>query len=221
MFKKIIVAEDIDSISQGLKVLLEKLEGVEVVYTKYCDETYLKIKKAENDNEPFELLITDLSSKSSHMDVNLTSGEQLIGQLKKENFDIAIIVYSIDERGYSIRHLLDDIGVDGYVSKGRESTRDLLKAIKAAYAGEQYISPHLIHLKKPSSVTDIDQFDLEIIQLLAKGLNQIEIVEDFKRKGKKASSISSIEKRIIKMKASLKAKNTTHLISLAKDMGLL
>ncbi|MEZ0006870.1 two-component system capsular synthesis response regulator RcsB [Flavobacterium sp. 28YEA47A] len=221
MFKKIIVAEDIDSISQGLKTLLEKLDGVEVVYTKYCDETFLKIKKAQNDNEPFELLITDLSFKSSHMDVNLTSGEQLIGQLKKENFDIVIIVYSIDERGYSIRYLLDDVGIDGYVSKGRESTRDLLKAIKATYDGEQYISPHLIHLKKPSSVTDIDQFDLEIIQLLAKGLNQIEIVEDFKRKGKKASSISSIEKRIIKMKASLKAKNTTHLISLAKDMGLL
>lgn len=221
MFKKIIVAEDIDSISHGLKALLDKLDEVEVVYTKYCDETFLKIKKAQNDNEPFDLLITDLSFKSSHMDIKLTSGEQLIAQLKKENFDTAIIVYSIDERGYNIRYLLDDLGVDGYVSKGRESTQDLLKAIKAAYEGEQYISPHLIHLKKPSSATDIDEFDLEIIKLLAEGLNQNEIVEDFKRKGKKASSISSIEKRIIKMKASLKARNTTHLVSLAKDMGML
>lgn len=220
MFKKIIVAEDIDSISHGLKALLEKLEGTSVTYTKYCDETFLKIKRAQQDKEPFELLITDLSFKRSHMDVTLKSGEELIEQLRKDNFDIAIVVYSIDERGYNIRHLLDDMDIDGYVSKGRESTPDLLKAIKTVYNGEKYLSTHLIHLKKPASLTEIDAFDLEIIKLLADGLTQNEIVEDFKRKGKKASSISSVEKRIIKIKSSLKARNTTHLVSIAKDIGL-
>jgi len=220
MFKKIIVAEDIDSISHGLKALLERLDGAEITYTKYCDETFLKIKRAQQDKNPFGLLITDLSFKCSHMDVKLTSGEQLIEQLKKEGFDIAIIAYSIDERGYSIRYLLDDLDIDGYVAKGRESSPDLLKAIHAVYKGEKYISAHLAHLKKPAMLTDIDHFDLEIIKLLADGLSQNEIVEDFKRKGKKASSISSVEKRIIKMKASLKARNTTHLVSLAKDLGL-
>ena len=221
MFKKIIVAEDIDSISHGLKALLEKLEDTEVTYTKYCDETFLKIKKAQQDKAPFELLITDLSFKRSHMDVKLTSGEQLIEQLKKEHCELAIIVYSIDERGYNIRYLLDDMDIEGYVSKGRESTAELLKAIKAVYNGEKYVSPHLAHLKKPALITEIDQLDLEIIKLLAQGLIQSEIVEDFKTKGKKVSSISSIEKRIIKMKASLKARNTTHLVSIAKDMGLI
>lgn len=221
MFKKIIVAEDIDSISHGLKVLLDKLENTEVSYTKYCDETFLKIKRAQQDKVPFELLITDLSFKSSHMDVKLTSGEQLIEQLKKKHYDIAIIVYSIDERGYNIRYLLDDLDIEGYVSKGRDSTPELLKAITAVYNGGKYISPHLAHLKKPALITEIDQLDLEIIKLLAQGLIQSEIVEDFKTRGKKASSISSIEKRIIKMKASLKARNTTHLVSIAKDMGLI
>ncbi len=220
MFKKIIVAEDIDSISHGLKVLLEKLEGASVTYTKYCDETFLKIKRAQQDKEPFELLITDLSFKSSHMDVTLKSGKELIEQLRKDNFDISIVVYSIDERGYNIRHLLDDMDIDGYVSKGRESTANLLKAIKTVYNGKKYLSAHLIHLKKPASLTEIDAFDLEIIKLLADGLTQNEIVEDFKRKGKKASSISSVEKRIIKIKSSLKARNTTHLVSIAKDIGL-
>lgn len=220
MFKKIIIAEDIDSISHGLKALFDNLKETEVTYTKYCDETFLKIKKAQQDKKPFELLITDLSFKSSHMDVKLTSGERLIEQLKKEDCDIAIIAYSIDERGYTIRYLLDDLDIDGYVSKGRSSTPELLKAIETIYSGNKYISPHLAHLKKPAGLADIDQLDLEIIKLLALGLSQSEIVEDFKSKGKKASSISSIEKRIIKMKSLLKARNPAHLVSIAKDMGL-
>lgn len=220
MFKKIIVAEDIDSISHGLKALLEKLKGTEVIFTKYCDETFLKIKRALQDNVPFELLITDLSFKSSHMDVKLTSGEQLIEQLKKDGIDIAIIAYSIDERGYNIRYLLDDLDINGYVSKGRESTPDLLKAIQAVYNGEKYISPHLGHLKKPDGLTDLDSIDLEIIKLLADGFSQTEIGEIFKKESKKSSSFSSVEKRIIKMRTSLQARNTTHLVSIAKDMGL-
>lgn len=222
MFKKIIVAEDIDSISLGLKSLLEQLDAPVIIYTKYCNDAFLKIKKAELDNEPFDLLITDLSFKSTHMDVTLTSGEKLIEEIRKQQFpSIKIIAYSIDERGYTIRHLLEDLDIDAYVSKGRDSTTDLLKAIKAVYNGEKYISTHLAHLKKPAQVNEIDELDLEIIKLLSDGLIQKQIVKHFKNIGKKASSISSIEKRIIKMKLSLKANNTTQLVSIAKDMGLI
>jgi len=220
MFKKIIVAEDIDSISHGLKATFEKLNATEVIFSKYCDETFLKIKRAKQDKNPFDLLITDLSFKSSHMDVKLISGEQLIKQLKTEEVEIAIIAYSIDERGYNIRYLLDDLDINGYVSKGRESTQDLLKAIQAVYNGEKYVSPHLAHLKKPDGITDLDTTDLEIIKLLAEGFSQPEIVNIFKKESKKSSSFSSVEKRIIKMRTSLQAKNTTQLVGIAKDMGL-
>lgn len=221
MFKKIIVAEDIDSISLGLKSLLEQHNAPEIICTKYCDEAFLKIKKAELDNDPFELLITDLSFKSNHRDVKLTSGERLIEEIKKNEYPIKIIAYSIDERGYNIRYLLDDLDIDAYVSKGRDSTTDLLKAIKTVFNEEKYITPHLSHLKKPAQVNEIDALDLEIIKLLSEGLIQNQIVENFRANGKKVASISSVEKRIIKMKVSLKANNTTHLVSIAKDMGLI
>lgn len=220
MFKKIIVAEDIDSISQGLKTAFEKLAGTDVTFSKYCDETFLKIKRAKHDGSPFELLITDLSFKASHMDVKLTSGEQLIKQLKTDNIDIAVVVYSIEERGYNIRYLLDDLNVNGYVSKGRDSTPDLLKAIETVYNGQKYISPHLAHLKKPDGLTDLDETDLEIIKLLSDGFSQTEIGDIFKQEKKKSASFSSVEKRIMKMRTSFYAKNTTHLVSIAKDMGL-
>lgn len=221
MFKKILVAEDIDSISLGLELLFQKYNDIDITYTKYCDEAFLKIKKAGIDKKPFDLLITDLSFKESHRDEKLSSGESLIEAVRQEQPDVKIIAYSIDERGYMIRHLLDDLDIDGYVSKGRDSSAELLKAIKAVYEGKKYISAHLAHLKKPSLVTEMDQVDLEIIKLLADGLSQNEIVDNFKSGGKKVASISSVEKRIIKMKVSLQARNTTHIVSIAKDMGLI
>ena len=221
MFKKILVAEDIDSISLGLELLFQKYNDTDITYTKYCDEAFLKIKKAGIDKKPFDLLITDLSFKESHRDEKLSSGESLIQAVRQEQPDVKIIAYSIDERGYMIRHLLDDLDIDGYVSKGRDSSAELLKAINAVYEGKKHISAHLAHLKKPALVTEMDQVDLEIIKLLADGLSQNEIVDNFRSRGKKVASISSVEKRIIKMKVSLQARNTTHIVSIAKDMGLI
>jgi DNA-binding NarL/FixJ family response regulator len=220
MFQKIIVAEDIDSISIGLKSLLSELQPKEVIYSKYCEEAYLKIKKGVLDKTPFDLLITDLSFKKNREE-KITSGEELISVLNKEEIPIKIIVYSIEEKGYKIRHLLDDLDIDGYVSKGRDSAHDLLNAINEVYLGNKFISPHLAHLKKPGEITEIDELDLEIIKLLSQGLNQPDIEKSLRKIGKRSASLSSIEKRIIKMKASLLANNTTHLVSIAKDMGLI
>lgn len=220
MFKKIIVAEDIDSISLGLKNLLDAMDPFQVVYTKYCDEAYLKIKKSYLDNDPFELLITDLSFKKSHMDEKILSGEELVKTINKDQLDIKIIVYSIEEKGYKIRYLLDDLDVDAYVSKGRDSAVELTKAIEAVYSNKKYISPHLAHLKKPMLTTEIDELDIEILQLLSEGLSQPEIEKRLKKLGRKSASLSSVEKKIIKMKNSFEANNTTHLISIAKDLGL-
>jgi len=214
------VAEDIDSIGIGLKTLLEKLNIQTIYYARYCDEAFLKLKKAHLDNDPFDLLITDLSFTSGNRDNILASGEDLIKAIREQDWPLKIIAYSIEERGYKIRYLLDECNINGYVVKSRESTSQLQKAMTEIYKGNNYLSPQLLHLRKPDMLLEMDALDLEIIKLLADGLSQSEIVEAFKTERKKASSISSVEKRIIKMRTSLQAKNTTHLISIAKDMGL-
>lgn len=219
MFKKILVAEDIDAIGIGLKTLLDSL-NIETVYAKYCDETFLKLKKAHLDSDPFDLLITDLSFTGGNRNNILASGEDLIKAIREQDWPLKIIAYSIEERGYKIRYLLDECNIHGYVLKSRDSTAQLQKAITEVYKGNNYLSPQLSHLRKPDMLLEMDALDLEIIKLLADGLSQSEIVEAFKSERKKASSISSVEKRIIKMRTSLQAKNTTHLISIAKDMGL-
>jgi two-component system capsular synthesis response regulator RcsB len=221
MFEKIIVAEDIDSISLGLKSILEGLEAGEVTYCKYCEEALLKIRTADSGGSPYQALITDLSFSRSHVDQKITSGEELIVALQKLQLPIKIIVYSIEEKGYRIRRLMDELGVDAYVSKGRNSAAELANALHAVYKGSTYISPHLAHLQKPGEVTDFDALDIDIIRLLAQGRSQPEIEAVFQKEKRRGASLSSIEKRIIRMKVSLEASNTTHLVAIAKDMGLL
>ena len=220
MFKKILVAEDIDSISMGLSTILEKLHDAEIMYAKYCDEALLKIKRANQDGHPFDLLITDLSFKEDHRQATIPGGEELIAAVKAIQPDLKTIIYSIEERTYKIRYLLEELKADGFVWKGRESSGEVIKAISKVYNDETYLSPRFAHIFSPSALLEIETSDILLIRYLSEGLNQGEISDRFKTLGQSATSCSSIEKRINKLKIYLKAKNTAHLVSIAKDLGL-
>ena len=61
MFSKVLLAEDLDSINIAVATTLDELNVVDVDNVKYCDDALLKIIKAIQDNNPYQLLITDLS----------------------------------------------------------------------------------------------------------------------------------------------------------------
>lgn len=222
MFKKILIADDIDSINLGILSQLQKDGSVEVDHVRYCDDAYLKIKKAILDEAPFDLLITDLSFKKDYRDVVFESGEDLIFAIKKEQPQIKIIAYSVDERSYRIKSLFKELEIDAFVSKGREGNPQLLKAMRFIYdSDKKYISPHLEYLLNSNLVLEIDEEDIELLKHLSLGLNQDEIAKVLKDLRKSSASLSSIEKRIGKLKIFFKAKNTIHMVGMAKDMGLI
>lgn len=221
MFKKILIAEDIDSIGLGLITVLEKLHHAEIVHAKYCDDAILKIKKANLDKQPFDLLITDLSFEADHRQTTLPNGEDLIKAVKEHQSDLKIIAYSIEERTYKIKYLLEDLDIDAFVWKGRESSGEVIRAINTIFkTDEKYLSPRFSHILHPTTLLEIEEYDIQLIKSLSEGLTVAEIGEHFKTEGKSAKSSSSIEKRINKLKIYFKAKNTIHLISIAKDLGL-
>lgn len=221
MFKKILIAEDIDSIQNSVIAQISELTDAEIHHSKYCDEAYLKIKKAKLDKEPFDLLITDLSFMQDHREVILSSGEELIRAARESQPDLKIIAYSVEDKSYKIKHLFEVCGINGYVSKGRYGSTELEKAILfLATANDDYIDSRLSHVVKTSKIIEIEEFDLKLIKHLSNGLTQSEIVEKFKNQNISTSN-SSIEKRILKLKTYFKAKNTIHLISNAKDLGLI
>jgi len=220
MFKKILIAEDIDSINLGVIEALKKVTDAEIHHVKYCDDALLKIKKGLLDNDPYDLLISDLSFAKDHRDVKLTSGEALIEAAKSMQPEIKTIVYSIEERSYVIKTLFKNLEIDGYVSKGREGSVELVKSLSFVEKDNHYISPHLAHLLADHSVLEIDDYDIELIKQLSQGISQEQIGQYFKNQGRSPSSTSAVEKRINKLKIYFKANNTIHLISITKDMGL-
>lgn len=221
MFSKVIVADDLGSINQGVSSVLSKMNIDNVDQVKYCDDAFLKIKRAILDNEPYQLLITDLSFKGDHREPKITSGEDLVEALHKESIDIKIIVYSIEDRLQKVRNLFLKFNIDSYVCKGRNGLSELTKAIKENYNDEQYISPLVENALSPKIDLEITDYDIDLIKQLSQGVSQEQISEVYKQKNISPSSLSSIEKKINKLKDQFKANNTTHLVAIVKDMGLI
>jgi len=222
MFKKIIIAEDLDSINLGIEQALKDLGIVDFQHAKYCDDAFLKIRKAIQDNEPYDLLISDLSFQTDHREVKITSGDELIQNVRTLQPTIKIIAYSVEDKGYRIKSLFDKAGIDGFVLKGRNSIEELKKAINLVTTSSQkYISPEIASAIKENNNYEIDDFDILIIKHLSLGTPQDDITETFKELGIKPNSKSTIEKRISKLKDFFKANNTVHLVSITKDMGII
>ncbi|EIJ38241.1 DNA-binding response regulator [Galbibacter orientalis] len=221
MFKKVLIAEDIDSINLGLINTLSKAYDFEIEHAKYCDDAYLKIKKGILKNSPFDLLITDLSFKQDHRQSKIESGDKLVAKIKLEQPDIAVIMYSIEDRPHMIKSFFDTIFINGYVCKGRNSTNEMVTAIETVYNKEQYIPANLKHAIKETKNLEIEDYDILLLDALSQGNSQDEIRKKFKSEGITPCSVSTIEKRISSLRISFKAKNATHLVAIAKDLGLI
>lgn len=221
MFKKVLVSDDLVSINLGILTVLERQKIPEVVSVQYCDDAFLKLKKAALDGVAFDLLISDLSFKQDHREQLYTSGPELIKAVKSEHTNLKVIVYTVEDRVQKVRMLMQSIGVDAYVCKGRRGLIELNKAIEMVYNGYNYVSPILDHALKSYSDLEIEDYDIRLIDLLSKGFSQDQISDCFKEKNISPSSLSSIEKRINRLRIQFKANNVVHLVSIAKDLGFI
>lgn len=220
-FNKVLINDDHDAIVESVAHVLS-MNGVEVIHkTQYCDEAYLQLKKAELDGAPYELLITDLSFKSDHRNVELGSGEDLIERIRMEKLEIPIIVYSMKDQLQKVRGLVKKYDVNGYVCKDRNGSKELNEAIKAVATGDLFLSPQVSKALQPKSKMEIDDFDIKLINLLSKGLSQEDISDDLKSKSITPNSLSTIEKRLNKLKIQFRANNSIHLVAITKDLGLI
>lgn len=219
--KRVLINDDHDAIVESVAQVLRSNGITEIDKAQYCDEAYLQLKKAELEEKPYDLLITDLSFKSDHRDVKLVSGEDLIEKLREEETTIPIIVYSMKDQIQKVRGLVNKNGINGYVCKDRNGSKELNEAITAVLNGNLFLSPQVSKALQPKSNMEIDDFDIQLINLLSKGLSQEEISDDLKSKSITPNSLSTIEKRLNKLKIQFRANNTIHLIAITKDLGLI
>lgn len=221
MINKVLVAEDIDSINRGVLNVLDALGCKDVQTVQYCDDAYLKIKKAISDKAPFTLLITDLSFKADHRQQRFKSGEELIAFLGSEFPDLQVVAYSVEDRLQKIRRLLSYPNVKGYVCKGRNGMKELEESIFCIGNQQTYLSPQIAQTMMHTGGDEIEDYDIQLMKKLSEGLSQEEISNYFKENHISPCSLSSIEKNLNKLKIQFRAKNAVQLVAIVKDLGLI
>lgn len=219
---KLLIAEDLDIINTGIVTLLEANFDFEIIQTNSCDTAFLKLQHAQLMEAPFDLLISDLSFKTfGVLSPQIDSGYALIQKAKEIQPNLKTIVYSIEDKPMLLKSLVEEIKVDSYILKGLTSLNELLTAIKKVTNNERYIPSEVQHILKSDSTIEINDYDINLLSLLSKGLTQVDISEYFKKEQITPSSTSAIEKKINLLKIIFKAKNNVHLVSIAKDLSIL
>ncbi len=222
MFQNVLIAEDQNTINKGVESTLYELNIPKVTSSQYCDDAFLKLKSGLQSHKPFDLLITDLSFKADHRVQNLTSGSALIKAIKPIAPDLKIIVFSIEHRIGKIKQLLEVYHIDAYVEKGRDEALELKNAIHSVLLGKSYYSHGIAQLlRSADDISQTNPYDELLLQLLAKGLKRDQIASYFKDRQLPAASLSSIEKRINKLKILFDANTSEQLVAIAIDRGLI
>jgi two-component system capsular synthesis response regulator RcsB len=221
MFKKVLIAEDIDTINNALGQILNEFGIIKIDHVKYCDDALLKVKKALADNEPYDLFISDLSFEADYRAVQIKTGDEAIAKIRALQPKLKIIVYSVEDKSFRIKKLFVEYKINGYIHKGRKSIDQFKYAIQ--YINDSnvtYISPEMEYIFNDKTNKEIDDFDILLIKQLSIGITQEEMEAHFKELGITPNSKSTIEKRISKLKDYFKVKNSVHLIAIAKDLGI-
>lgn len=221
MFKKVLVAEDMDSINLAVAAVLHDLDIEQVEHAQYCDKAWLLAKKAIQEKEPFQLLICDLSFKNDHHAEKIGSGKELIDLLKKEDPNLKILVNTIEDHPHTVRSLWESGHIDAYVCKDRNGMRDLHEAILALNSGKQYNSTGIENILKKDNLLYLGNWEMELLRAVATGLTQEEIQENFKSRNISPSSKSSVEKRLKELREEFGANTTPHLVGILKDLRVI
>ena len=221
MFKKVLVAEDMDSINHAVASVLKGMNIPGVAHAQYCDKAWLLAKKASQQEQPFDLLICDLSFKEDHRDEKIKSGKELITILKSEYPDLKILVNSIEDHPQTVRELWESGNIDGYVCKDRRGLQELKKAIENISEGKTYNSPSIEKVLKQKNILVLNDFEINSVKFLANGFTQDQIEQELKSQNVKPRSKSAIEKKLRDLREEFNANTNPHLVSIMKDLQLI
>jgi len=204
MATRIFIVDDHPLVRQGLAQIIEKEDDLEVCGE--AEDTPDAMTGIGNCNP--DAVIVDISLQGNN-------GLELIKNLKALYEDLPILVFSMhDETIYAQRALR--AGAKAYVMKKEDSSR-IVEAIHKIVKGEIYVSSRVadqvLHqiVSGPSNSTasPIDRLtdrELEVVQLIGRGLSTREIAESLNL------SVKTIESHRAHVKEKLHLRNATELV---------
>lgn len=223
MFQKVLIAEDHESINFSLQKTLGELGIAHDVknYVYYCDDALKRIKKALNEEKPYDLLITDLSFDEDYPEQLIKDGPALIKAAKALQPSLKVLVFSIENRNHIAKNLLTELNIDAYVPKGRRDAQDLKVAIETISNNKIYLSPNLKKAVSEQSPYQFSAYDIALISLLADGIPQKNIPHYLQEKNLKPAGLSSVEKKLAGLRSALNIYSNEQLVAYCKDLDII
>jgi two-component system capsular synthesis response regulator RcsB len=218
MFKRVLIAEDHESTNISVQKTLADL-GIHATY--YCDDALMHITKSLHEDQPFDLLITDLSFEEDHRKQKITGGLELITAVRAVRPGLKILVFSGETKAAVIDSLFKEMGINAYVRKARHDAKDLKLAVQAISEDKTYLSADLKLILKQKNAYEFSAFDITIITLLSNGMLQKDIPTYLQQNNMKPSGLSSVEKRLNLMKEMLGFAKNEQLVAYCKDFGII
>ncbi len=221
MIQKVLIAEDYESYNISVQKTLEALQLSNHDYVYYCDDAALKIKKALQAGDPYDLLITDLVFEKDHRTQTLHTGQALIQAVRQVQPGLKILVLSIESRPAIVKELFETLAIDGFVRKSRGDVQELLNAINALNNNERYYPRNLPESMERRNAHDFTPFDITILTLMIQGRKVQDIPAYLKEKGIKPSGKSSVEKRLNTIKEAYQFTTNEQLIAYCVKKGII
>lgn len=221
MFKKVLIAEDHEIANISVQKTLQELGIIDTKYVYYCDDALSWVRNALRDDEPYDLLITDLSFEDDYNKQRISGGMELIKEIAAIQPNLKVIVFSAENRSSIIEELFNKYGVQGYVRKARRDAQHLKEALYTLFEGRKYQSPDIKQAIRTRNSHDFSALDVNILSLLADGVLQKNIPYHLQERNIKPSGLSSIEKRLGLMKDLLGFSKNEQLVAYCKDIGLI
>lgn len=202
---KVLVADDHELVIKGIcNILNEKFKIGEIKEFTDPELVLGEIKKG-----PFDLYILDIEFEGM-------SGFDLITQIREMHHDAKIIVITMHDELWNVKHLLS-LNVDGILLK-KSSGIYLETAVKAVINNEIFLCPIFTKLKKRNMVyikkqkndnCAPTQAELVVLKHIVQGFSSKEISEAL---GVSENTIEAHRKNLF---VKLEARNVAHLVSIA------
>jgi DNA-binding NarL/FixJ family response regulator len=201
---RVMVADDHHLVRQGIRALLEKQPGIEVVW------------EARDGQEALDYCI-QIEPDVLVLDINMPrlNGIEVIQRLSAAALRTRVVILSMYSDESLVKRALQN-GALGYLLK-KSITEDLLAAIQAARRGEKFVSPELAYLLEAEfdqnpDASQVDAFDRlsarerEVCQLVASGLTNQAIASRL------CISVKTVEKHRANLMVKLGVQDVASLI---------
>ncbi|MFD2600904.1 response regulator [Flavobacterium suzhouense] len=162
----VVIAEDHQSLIDGIKLFLEYEEDIQVVGEANDGEKLIEIVRLRKP----DVVLTDI--RMPKMDgINATI------QIKKDFPNMRVIAFSMFEQDEAVTKM-QEAGASGYIMKN-SSLKTVVTAIRTVMDGEEYFDAILknTNIKKTEQDVPLSKREMEIVKLIGEGKTSQDIAD--------------------------------------------